>query len=395
MAALDGMRILDMTQYEAGTSCTQWLAWMGADVLKVEPPLRGEPARELTPGHGRGRSQYFLNFNSNKRSMEIDLTQPQGRELLLKLAPHFNVFVENYGPGVIERFDIGYDVLRERNSAIIYGRIKGFGLSGPYANYKSYDNVAQAAAGAYSTTGEPDGLPLRPGANIADSGTGIQMAFAIAAAFAQQQRSGEGDFIEISMQEAVTVFLKSTGMHVWGYKGAPRRGNTTLPPSDMYACKGGGPNDYVVIMAITSRMWDTLCAVIERADLTVDPRFETPEARMEHGDELHAEIAQWTMARTKYEAWEQLAGGGVPASAVLDTYDLWTDPHLREREFIQTISHPTDGDVELMRSPILMGGAVPLARAPLLGEHTEETLRGDLGLSDGEIEALREAGVIG
>ena len=394
-AALDGMRVLDMTQYEAGTSCTQWLGWLGADVLKVESPEGGDPGREMRPAHGRGVSQYFMNFNSNKRSIALDLSTARGRELLLDLAPHYNVFVENYGPGVVEQLDIGYEVLRERNPGIIYARIKGFGLSGPYARYKSYDNVAQAAAGAYSVTGYPDGPPMRPGGNVADSGTGVQMALAIAAAFARQQRTGEGDCIEISMQEAVTVFLKSTGLHVWGYKGAPRRGNTTLPPSDMYPCAPGGSNDYVVIMAITSRMWDTLCGVIERPDLVVDPRFETPEARLKNGDALYAEIAKWTAARTKHEAMRALAEGGVPASAVFDTHDLWTDPHLQEREFIQTIEHPAHGPVQLMRSPILMSGAVPLQRPPLLGEHTDGTLRSDLGLDDAAIEELRVQQVIG
>ena len=160
MPALDGMRVLDMTQYEAGTSCTQWLAWLGADVLKVESPRGGDPGRSMTPGHGHNRSQYFFNFNSNKRSIALDLQDARGRELFLDLVPHCNVFVENYGPGVIERLDLGYELLRERNPAIIYGRIKGFGLSGPYAGYKSFDNIAQSTGGAYSTTGFPGGPPF-------------------------------------------------------------------------------------------------------------------------------------------------------------------------------------------------------------------------------------------
>ena len=394
MPALDGMRVLDMTQYEAGTSCTQWLAWLGADVLKVESPRGGDPGRALTPGHGRNRSQYFLNFNSNKRSIAVDLRVARGRELFLDLASHCNVFVENYGPGVIEQLDLGYEVLRERNPTIIYGRIKGFGLSGPYAGYKSFDNIAQSTGGAYSTTGFPGGSPVRPGANIGDSGTGVQMALAISAAFARQQLAGEGDFIEISMQEAVTVFMRSTGMHVWGRRAAPRRGNITRPPSDLYPCKPEGPNDWVNIMAITSRMWDTLCVAIDRADLAVDPRFASADARLEHGDQLYEEIAKWTRARTKHEAMRELAEAGVPAGAVFDTYDLWTDPHLQEREFIQKVEHPTEGTVELMRSPIRMSGAVPLKPAPLLGQHTDEALREALGLGEDDLAALRAEDVI-
>ena len=173
MPALERMRVFDMTQYEAGTSCTQLLAWLGADVVMVEPPGEGDPGRKLTPYHGKDRSQYFLNYNSNKRSTVINLATARGRELLLDLVPHYDVFVENYGPGVIEKLDIGYEVMKERNPAIIYVRIKGFGLSGPYAHYKCYDNVAQAAAGAFSVNGMPDGPPVRPGASFADSGTGV------------------------------------------------------------------------------------------------------------------------------------------------------------------------------------------------------------------------------
>ena len=172
MPALDGMRILDMTQYEAGTSCTQALAWMGADVVKVEPPGGGDPGRgEL---RGLRNSPYFLNWNSNKRSIVLDLRQPSGRQLLLDMAPHYDVFVENYGPGVVEKLDIGYDVMKAVHPGIIYARVKGFGVSGPYASYKCYDMVAQAAAGAFSVTGEPEGPPTMPGPTIGDSGTGCR-----------------------------------------------------------------------------------------------------------------------------------------------------------------------------------------------------------------------------
>ncbi|MCA9855000.1 MAG: CoA transferase, partial [Dehalococcoidia bacterium] len=178
MAALEGMRVLDMTQYEAGTSCTQYLAWLGADVVKVEGPS-GDPGRQV---RGETVSQYFLNYNSNKRSVVLNLASSEGRELLLQMAPHYDVFVENYGPGVIEKLNIGYDVLGELNPGLIYARIKGFGLTGPYANYKSYDWVAQASAGTFSVTGEVDGPPTVVGPTIGDTGTGIQMALAITSA---------------------------------------------------------------------------------------------------------------------------------------------------------------------------------------------------------------------
>ncbi len=397
MPALEGLRVLDMTQYEAGTSCTQALAWLGADVVKIERPGTGDPGREVTANgpHGPG---YFLNYNSNKRSITIDLSCETGRALLLSLAPHYDVFVENYGPGVMEKLDIGYDVLKEANPGIIYARVKGFGLSGPYADFKCYDMVAQAAGGAYSVTGEPEGPPMRPGATFGDSGTGAQMALAITAAYVQKQRTGQGQFIELSMQEAVTFFMRTAIANgsEWGQKVAPRRGNEAGPPTDLYPCKPFGPNDYVYIMVVTTRMLDTLCAAIDRPDFLSDPRFATGEARREHRAELHAEISKWTCLRTKQEAMRELGEAGVPCSYTFDTRDLWTDPHLKSRNFIQQVEHEELGTVELMRPPWLLSESkVPMVAAPLLGKHTDDILTNDLDLSSEQICALREQGVIG
>ncbi|HWO94300.1 MAG TPA: CoA transferase [Dehalococcoidia bacterium] len=396
MPALEGMRVLDMTQYEAGTSCTQLLAWLGADVVKLEPPGRGDPGRGVGPHGSDVPSQYFLNYNSNKRSVVIDLAKEEGRDLLLDMAPHYDVFVENYGPGVIERLGLTYDEMRQRNPSIIYGRIKGFGLQGPYADYKCYDWVAQAAAGAFSVTGDRDGPPTMPGPTIADSGAGVQMALAITAAYVQKLRTGEGQFIEVSMQEAVTLFMRTLGLAEWGKAAAPRDGSRRGPPTDVYPCKPGGPNDYLFIMTVTTRMWDTLCAAIDRTDLLTDPRFENPWARVQHGDDLHAEISKWTRERTKFEAMHELARAGVPCSAVLDTYDVFVDPHLQARAFIRTVPHPTAGDVLLMGSPLRMSGSeVSIQAAPLLGEHTNDVLHTDLGLTDAQIAELRRAGAVG
>ncbi|MGH2585399.1 MAG: CaiB/BaiF CoA transferase family protein [Dehalococcoidia bacterium] len=394
MAALDGMRVLDMTQYEAGTSCTQLLAWLGADVVKIEPPGRGDPGRGVA--HGTQVSQYFLNYNSNKRGITIDLAQPAGRELLLRLAPKYDVFVENYGPGVMERLEIGYEVMRAVNPRSIYARMKGFGLSGPYSEYNCYDWVAQAAAGAFSVTGPRDGPPTMPGPTVGDSGSGVQLALAITAAYVQQQRTGEGQLIELSMQEAVTLFMRTHGLAQWGEVPAVRVGNRRGAPTDVYPCAPGGPNDYLFIMVVTTRMWDTLCAVIGHPEFVSDPRFETGPARQEHGDELYEAIACWTRQRTKHEAMRDLAGAGVPCSAVLDTQELFTDPHLVERGLVQTVEHPTAGPVRLMRQPVRMSGSdVPLVAAPLLGQHTDAVLQADLCLSAEELTALRENGVVG
>ncbi|MBM3139569.1 MAG: formyl-CoA transferase [Chloroflexi bacterium] len=395
MPALESMRVLDMTQYEAGTSCTQALAWLGADVVKVERPGVGDPGRGVA--RGTDNSPYFLNWNSNKRSIAIDLEQPEGRDLLLRLLPRFDVFVENYGPGVIEKLDLGYEVMRAVHPAIIYARLKGFGLKGPYAHYKSYDMIAQAAGGAFSVTGTPDGPPMRPGYTVGDSGTGVQLALAITAAYVDRLRTGQGQEIEISMQEAVTYFMRTqiANGSQWGTRAAARNGNRTGPPTDLYPCKPFGPNDYVYIMIVTSRMWDTLCAAIDRTDLLSDPRFATGEARRAHGDELHAEISKWTRERTKHEAMAELGDVGVPAGATLDTRDLFTDPHLTARGFVHRVQHPTEGEIPLLGWPArLSRSRVPLAPAPLLGQHTEDVLAQELALEGAEIERLRASGVV-
>ena len=402
MPALDGMRILDMTQYEAGTSCTQALAWLGADVVKVEQPGVGDPGRGVRTG--TLNSPYFINWNSNKRSVTINLQDPKGRELLLEMLPHYDVFVENYGPGVMERLNLTYDVMKEINPALIYGRLKGFGLSGPWQDFKCYDMVAQAAAGAFSVTGEKDGPPMMPGSTVGDSGTGTKLALAITAAYVQRQRTGEGQFIEITMQEAMTYFMRTRiAYSQWGEKVAPRNGNAAGAPTNLYPCKStpeseerGGNNDWVYIMVVTSRMWDTLCAAIDRPELLVDPRFEDMWKRNENGQELYEEVSKWTRTRTKWEVMEELGATGVPCSAVLDTYDLFHNPHFEERGFVHELEHPAHGTIRLLGwAPRMSKSDVPIVRAPLLGEHTNEVLSDDLGLSAGDMQEMEAAGIIG
>ena len=392
MAALDGLRILDMTQYEAGTACTQCLAWLGADVVKVEAPGTGDPGRSLM-----GLGDYFMVWNSNKRSVALDLRSPEGRDILLKMAPHYDVFVENYGPGVIEKLDIGYDAMRAVKPDIIYARIKGFGLDGPWSDYKCYDMVAQAAAGAFSITGEPDGPPMRPGPTTGDAGTGVQMALAIAAAYAQKLKTGEGQLIELSMQEAMTYFLRTaTSGTNFGEWAAARTGSGPTPTMRLYPCQGGGPNDYVYLMAVTPRMWEALCAAIGREDLLADPRFADPRARQKNREALEDAIAAWTAERSKYEAMQVLAEAGVPASAVLDTQDLYQNPHMVSRGFIHEVDHPEKGKVRLLGWPARMSASnVPIKAAPTLGEHSAQVLAEDLALDEARIAELMAAGVVG
>ncbi len=396
MTALDGMRILDMTQYEAGTSCTQALAWLGADVVKIEPPGTGDPGRNLMRDMWED-SEYFVNWNSNKRSVALDLRQPKGRELLLKMVPRYDVFVENYGPGVVEKLDLGYERLKAVHPQLIYARAKGFGTSGPYANYKCFDMCAQAAGGAMSITGEPDGPPLRAGPTIGDSGSGVQLALAITAAYVQKLRTGEGQLIELSMQEAVTYYMRTMIAigSKWGQQAAQRRGNGIDPTINLYPCQPFGPNDYVYLMAVTVPMWEALCRTIEREELIDDERFATPADRRENRDAMMKEISAWTRQRTKQEAMRELSEAGVPASAVFDTRDIYTDPHLQQRGFIKTVEHETLGPIPLLGWPARLSASdVPIQAAPLLGRHTSEVLAEDLGLSTDDIERMEAAGTI-
>ena len=395
--ALDGMRILDMTQYEAGTSCTQALAWLGADVVKVEAPDHGDPGRAVGRSANMAYSAYFCNWNANKRSIAINLREPDGQALFMRLLPSFDVFVENYGPGVVERLGLDYETLKTAHPPLIYARLKGFGTSGPYANFKSYDMIAQAAAGAFSVTGEADRPPVIPGPTTGDSGTGVQLAMAILAAYVQRLRTGKGQQIEISMQEAMTYFMRTrvSGSN-WGERASRRTGASAgLPPVNLYPCKPFGANDWAYVMPITAGHWDELCVALERSDLLVDARFTDMQARIANGDALYEEIAKWTRARTKEEVMETLGAAGVPCSACLDTRELHTNPHLLARDFIHTIDHPMHGTVPLLGfAPRLSASDVPIRRAPLLGEHTEEVLGDELGLEPSALKALEKTGVI-
>ena len=395
MAALSGLRILDLTQWESGTSCTQALAWMGADVVKVEPPGVGDPGRSFDRGFF-DESEYFLNWNSNKRSVVINLREAEGRELLLEMVPHFDVFIENFGPGVIEKLDLGYDVIKALHPKVIYAQIKGFGLDGPYANYKCFDMVAQAAAGALSITGESDGPPMRPGPTIGDSGSGVQMALAITAAYAQKLRDGTGQHIELSMQESVTYFMRT--MIALGAKGgtaaAPRMGNEFDPTVNLFACKPFGPNDYVYLMVVMEPHWPKLCEAIGQPELATDERFQNLESRRQHREEVKEIIATWMGERTKQQAMQTLCEAGIPASATFDTMDLFNDPHLNERGFIHQFSHES-GDISLLGWPMRMSeSTVPIKLAPHLGEHTRDVLKRELGMTNERIEELFSAGIV-
>jgi formyl-CoA transferase len=395
--ALDGVRVVDLTQFEAGTSCTQTLAWLGAEVIKVEERTKGEQGRHASSDRTDADSYYFMLLNANKRSVTADLKSEKGKALLRELIRKADVFVENFAPGVIERLGFGYDTVRALNPRIIYAQIKGFAPDGPYGKFLAFDMIAQATGGAMSITGEPDGRPIKPGLTIGDTGTGLHCAIGILAALYQRQFTGEGQHIELAMQECVINYARISyaSQSLWG-KPAPRAGNQSIlgtnSPSEIYPCKGGGPNDYCYIYTsrATDQHWNRLLKLIGREELIGDPRYADARSRYQHRAEVDAMIAKWTRNYDKRTVMTTLGAAGVPAGAVFDTMELSDDPHLRRRGAFVTVKHPVRGDFLMPGWPVHMSAShVPIEAAPLLGADNNAVYGGLLGLSGDEIEALK------
>jgi len=394
--ALDGVRIIDLTQFEAGTSCTQLLAWLGADVIKVEEPTHGDPGRFSNSNMPGVDSGYFLNLNSNKRSVALDLKQPRGKDIFFELVRQGDIVAENLAPGTLERLGLGYDVLSEVNPKIILARIKGFGTYGPYADYKSFDMIAQAAGGSMAVTGNADDPPIRPGATIGDTGTGLHAAVGIMAALWQRQTTGKGQVVEVSMQDAV-VNLTRVAMSTFNETGKarPRSGNNTqgLPGARTYPCKPGGSDDWVYLGAMPRRtnLWLALIRAVGGDELADDPNYSNFDWVVEHTDELDELITNWTMQRTKYEVFHILGKAGVPCGPTLNAEDIYTDPQLLARDMIVTLEHPERGAFMVPGCPVKMSDSpVELEIGPHLGGQTEEVLKELLHMSDGDLAELRE-----
>lgn len=395
-SALQGIRVIDLTNNQAGPSCAQMLAWLGADVIKVEEPGKGDIARTTLSDHLDADSLFFLTFNANKRSLTLNLKSAAGKEAFRKLIPTADVLLENFGPSVLERLGFGYPVLKQLNPRLVYASIKGFGSYGPYSEYKSYEPIAQAMGGAMSVTGAPDGPPTFTWACIGDSGTGMHCTIGILAALMQRQITGEGQQVEVSMQEAVLNLIRvSLRDHQRFGKPVGRTGNQLGPgvPGTIYRCAPGGPNDYVFIFA-QQQMWYPLLRALGREDLIGDPRYDTATARLQNKDEVNALIEAWTSQRAKHEVMKILAGAGVPCGACQDTGEILNDPHLRARDMILEIEHPVRGPYFVAGNPVkLSASQVTIGTAPLLGEHNRDILA-ELGYSAGEIAALKEEGAI-
>ena len=398
MSALDHIRVLDLTQFEAGPSCTEILAFLGADVVKVEPPKGGDQGRYLITDEPGLDSPYFLLLNASKKSITLNLKSDEGLRLFKRLVPHFDVLVENYGPGAIAALGLGYDVISAINPRLVYAQVKGFGTYGPYAGFKSFDMIAQATGGAMSVTGTPDTPPLRPGPTIGDTGTGMHCAVGILSALLQRDKTGKGQRVEVAMQDAV-VNLTRIGMmgHYYGNVPAPRSGNrlAALAPTDLYPCAPGGPNDYAYIINTTPAMWGATLQTIGRADLMDDPRFCDQKSRNRHFDEVFETIAAWTRQRDKFAVMRAFGEAGVPCGAVLDSGDILANEHLKARGMITTVEHPTRGSFTMPGCAVQMSDSPAEVRpAPLLGEHNAAIFGTLLGLTERDLAGLQDDGVI-
>jgi formyl-CoA transferase len=396
--ALAGVKILDLTQFEAGTSCTEMLAWLGADVIKVEEPKKGEQGRWVVTDAPGVDSYYFMLLNANKRSITLNLKCDRGKEIFIDLVKKVDILSENYSLGTLERLGLGYDRLREINRRLIYLTIKGFGTYGPYRKYKSFDMIAQAAGGAMALTGFPGSPPLKPGPTIGDTGTGMHAACGVIAALFQRERTGKGQKVEVSMQDAVLNFVRVPMRHTYStHQPAQRVGNRlgVGNPGDIFKCSPGGPNDYVYLYCSNQEMWQSFCQTIQRPELADDTRFKENTDRTRHLEELTAIVEEWTSKRAKFEVMKLMGEAGVPCGAVLDSVELLNDPHLQERGMIVTIDHPVRGKFTMPGCPVkLEDSPVEVKSAPLLGQHNREVYGSMLGIKDGELEELKQHGII-
>lgn len=410
--ALEGIRVLDMTHVQSGPSATQILAWLGADVIKVELPGRGDITRQQLRDVPDADSLYFTMLNCNKRSITLNTKHETGKEIFKKLIRACDVMVENFGPGALERQGFSWDVIQQINPRLVFASIKGFG-PGPYADFKAYENVAQCMGGAATTTGFDDGPPLVTGAQIGDSGTGIHCVAGILAALYQREKTGKGQRVEVAMQDTVLNLcrvklrdqqrlkhgpLKEYPQYPNGkfLDAVPRAGNASGggQPGEALKCKPGGPNDYIYVI-IQPPGWEPLMKLCGREELITDPKFATPEARLPHLDECFGIIEEWTRKHTKYEVMTMLNEHDIPCGPVLDMKELAEDESLRKRETVVEVVHPKRGVFLTVGCPIkLSDSLVEVKTSPLLGEHTEEVLKEIVGMNDTRIAVARQEGAI-
>ena len=414
--ALEGVRILDFTHVQSGPTCTQLLAYYGADCIKVERPGVGDITRGQLRDVPNADSLYFTMLNGNKRSITIDTKNPKGKELLEGLIKVCDVLVENFGPGVLDRMGFPWERVHQLNPRIIMASIKGFG-PGPYEDCKVYENVAQCTGGAASTTGFREGPPLVTSAQIGDSGTGLHLALGIVTALYQRTKSGRGQRVTAAMQDGVRNLcrvklrdqqrLKHGPLKEYSQYGegipfgdaVPRAGNDSGggQPGWIVKCKGWetDPNAYVYFIT-QAAVWDKVCEVIGEPGWITDPGYAKPEARLPKIKAIFDRIEQWTMTKTKFEAMEILNKYDIPCGPILSMKELAEDQSLRKTGTVVEVDHPKRGKYLTVGAPIkLSDSPVEVKRAPLLGEHTDEILSQVLGCDDKKVREYKESGALG
>jgi formyl-CoA transferase len=413
--ALTGVRILDFTHVQSGPTCTQLLAWLGADVIKVERPGVGDITRGQLVDVKGADSLYFTMLNHNKRSITIDSKHPQGKRVLDELIKVCDVLVENFAPGALDRMGLTWDHIHKTNPRMIVASVKGFG-PGPYEDCKVYENVAQCAGGSASTTGLREGPPLVTGAQIGDSGTGLHLALGIVSALYQRNRTGRGQKVLAAMQDGVLNLcrvklrdqqrLKAGPLTEYSQYGegipfgssVPRAGNDSGggQPGWILKCKGweNDPDAYIYFIT-QAPVWQAICDLIGEPTWKTDPEYATPRARLPKLKAIFERIEQWTMTKTKFEVMEICNQVDIPVGPILSMREIAEEPSLRKTGTVVEVDHPTRGKYLSVGNPIKMSDSISeVERSPLLGEHTDEILKDVLKLSSKDISEIKGSGAL-
>ena len=393
---LQGIRVIDLSRLLSGPFCTMLLADLGAEVVKVEQPVKGDPARILGARVGDD-SAYFMSVNRGKKSITLNLASEEGQRLLLSLAPHFDVLVENFVPGTMARQGLDYARVKETNPRLVYASISGFGQDGPYAHRPALDIIVQAIGGIMSVTGQPDGPPLRPGISLGDSVAGVFAALAIVSALLQRKESGQGQYIDMSMLDCQITMMENPLARYFASDEVPGPLGSRHPaaaPFQAFRASDG----YFVLALLTddSQTWRRLCAAIDLPDLGEDTRFQDNRGRMEHQGDLTSILEEAFRSRPMAYWLDALSKADIPCGPVNTVRDVANDPQVRHRNMVATIPHKSLGTWRVANTPFkLDGGSTgPSGPSPGLGEHNHGVLASILNISDEEIDRLRAEGVI-
>ena len=395
MKALDGIRVLDLTRALAGPFCTLMLGDNGADVIKVEIPGSGDDTRKWGPPFIGEESAYYLSINRNKRSLTLNLQDAQAQEVFMKLAQDIDVVVENFTPGVMGRFGLDYDAVKAVNPKVVYCSISGFGQDGPYRNRPAYDQIMQGVGGLMSITGEPDGEPQKIGIAVTDIGAGMWSAFAIMAALNHRGKTGEGQYIDISMLDAQVAWLTYQAAFFFANGEAPKRmgaAHPTLVPYQAFMCKDG---KYINVAVGSERIWERFCQGMEREDLKDHPDYATNSVRVNNRGAMVSMLQEIFLTRPVAEWVEDLQAANVPCGPINDLADVFADPQVLARNMYLEMPHPTLGSIKQTGLPIkfsLTPGGLD-RHPPLLGEHNQEILK-SLGYSEADVQSLMAQSVI-